>query len=117
MPKNSPVSRATPKASTTEYGAMTGSTPTIVKWLPTKPATTPITPPRNDSSTASTTNWPRMSPLPGADRLADADLPGPLGDGHQHDVHDPDAADEQRDGGDRAEQDREHLVGVVAARR
>ena len=27
-----------------------------------------------------------------ADRLADADLAGPLADRHQHDVHDPDAA-------------------------
>src|SRR2546426_11264359 len=27
---------------------------------------------------------------PGADGLADADLPRPFGDGHEHDVHDPD---------------------------
>ena len=40
----------------------------------------------------------------GADRLADADLAGPLGDRDQHDVHDPDAADDQRDGGDAAEE-------------
>ena len=38
----------------------------------------------------------------GADRLADADLTGALGDGHQHDVHHADAADEQRDRGDRS---------------
>ena len=31
----------------------------------------------------------------GADRLADADLAGPLADRDQHDVHDPDAADER----------------------
>src|ERR1700730_238655 len=31
----------------------------------------------------------------GADRLADADLASPLGDGDEHDVHDSDAADDQ----------------------
>src|SRR4029077_2244375 len=34
--------------------------------------------------------------LAGTDGLADPDLAGPLGHGHQHDVHHPDAADEQR---------------------
>ena len=33
----------------------------------------------------------------GANRLADADLARPLGDADQHDVHDADAADDQRD--------------------
>ena len=32
-----------------------------------------------------------------ADRHADADLARPLGDAHEHDVHDADAADEQAD--------------------
>ena len=41
----------------------------------------------------------------GADRLADADLAGPLADRDEHDVHDPDAADDQRDRGDPAEQE------------
>ena len=36
----------------------------------------------------------------GAQGLADADLPGPLGDRDQHDVHDADAAHQKRDGGD-----------------
>src|SRR5579859_1542253 len=49
--------------------------------------------------------------LGGADRLADADLTGALGDRHQHDVHHADAADEKGDGGDGAEQDGEGLVG------
>src|SRR5688500_6325856 len=39
------------------------------------------------------------------DGLADADLAGPLADGHQHDVHDPDAAHDQRDGCDPAQQE------------
>ena len=55
-------------------------TPTIVNCAPTSPATTPMTPPNTDSSTASMMNWLTMSPA-GADRLADADLAGPLGDG------------------------------------
>ena len=40
----------------------------------------------------------------GADGESDADLAGPFGDGDEHDVHDADAADEQRDAGDGAEQ-------------
>ena len=44
---------------------------------------------------------------PGADRHPDADLPGALGHGHEHDVHDADAADEQRDADDAAHHDRD----------
>ena len=36
-----------------------------------------------------------------ADGFADADLACAFGNGHEHDVHDADAADEQRDRGDR----------------
>src|SRR6266540_3813293 len=43
------------------------------------------------------------------DRLANPDLTGPLGHRDQHDVHDPDPADQERDAGHRAEQDRESL--------
>src|SRR5664280_3298367 len=46
----------------------------------------------------------------GADRLANADLARALRDAHQHDVHDPDAADEQRDRGDDTEQDGQGLA-------
>ena len=35
-----------------------------------------------------------------ANGFANADFAGALGDGHQHDVHDADAADEQADGTD-----------------
>ena len=44
----------------------------------------------------------------GAQRTADADFAGPLGDRGQHDVHDADAAHDQRDGGDQAHEDDEH---------
>ena len=64
----------------------------------------PMRPPRTDSVSASIRNWARMSPPAGADGLADADLAGPLADRDQHDVHDPDAADDERDRGDAAEQ-------------
>ncbi len=40
-----------------------------------------------------------------ADRAADADLAGALGDGDEHDVHDADARGEQRDGADEREAD------------
>ena len=38
--------------------------------------------------------------LLGAQRFSDADLPCPLRDGHQHDVHNADAAHQQGNGGD-----------------
>ena len=43
-----------------------------------------------------------------AERLADADLARALGDRDEHDVHDADAADEQRHRRDSGEQRREH---------
>jgi hypothetical protein len=43
-----------------------------------------------------------------ADGHAQPDLAGALGDRDQHDVHDADAADDQRDRGDAREQGREH---------
>src|SRR5262249_121769 len=46
----------------------------------------------------------------GAQRAADADLARPLRHGRQHDVHDTDAADEQRDAGDENQQ---HLVATL----
>src|SRR5207249_618106 len=45
--------------------------------------------------------------------LADPDLAGPLVHRDEHDVHDPDASDEEADAADRAEQERErpgHLI-------
>src|SRR5262249_6483777 len=51
-----------------------------------------------------------------AQGTADADLPGALRHGGQHDVHDPDAADQERDAGDRAQDTREQplrLLGLL----
>src|SRR6185437_12917551 len=47
---------------------------------------------------------------PGAEGFADPDLAGALGDGDQHDVHDDDAADDQRDGGD-GDRNRSEVAG------
>ena len=54
-------------------------------------------PPVAAMTTASTRNCSMMSLAARADGHADADLAGAFGDRHEHDVHDADAADEQRD--------------------
>src|SRR5690349_21945747 len=51
--------------------------------------------------------------LGGAQRLPHADLPGPLGDRHQHDVHDADAAHDQAHRGDAGQQRGEYLGGLL----
>ena len=48
-----------------------------------------------------------------AERFANADLPRPLGDRDQHDVHDADAADQQAHGRDAGQQPGEHLRGFA----
>jgi hypothetical protein len=62
------------------------------------PLAMPIRPPLNDSVVASTELGEDVAPAC-AERFADADLAGALGHGHQHDVHDDDAAHDQRDRG------------------
>src|SRR5207245_3775454 len=52
---------------------------------------------------------------PSPDRLPDADLARPFGDGDQHDVHDPDAADHQGDAGDGAQHQGEDAGGLRSA--
>ena len=49
-----------------------------------------------------------------ADRAADADLARLLEHRREHDVHDADAADEQRDAGDQAHHEVEQLLGLLA---
>ena len=49
-------------------------------------------------------------PWRGAQRLAQTDLTDALGDRHQHDVHDADAADDEGDRRDAAEQDGQRVV-------
>ena len=77
----------------------------------------PIAPPTTLSTTASIRNCCWTSPFGGADGHADADLASAFGDRHQHDIHDADAADEQRNAGDRGQQYGEQsriLVGQVS---
>jgi hypothetical protein len=52
-------------------------------------------------------------PAFGAEGAPDPDLAGALGDAGEHDVHDPDAADQERDGGDRTQDDVEDLLGAL----
>ena len=54
-----------------------------------------------------------MSPPAGAERLADPDFPGPLGDRDQHDVHDADPADHQAHRRDAGEEGGEDLGGLL----
>src|ERR1035437_1348674 len=53
-----------------------------------------------------------VAPL-GAERLADADLVGALGDRHEHDVHDDDRAHDEPDGGERDAGQFEVLLDLV----
>ena len=71
------------------------------------PMVTPSKPPTPESTTVSIRNCWVMSRRFAPEGAADADLAGALGDGREHDVHDADAADQERDRGDRAEDDAE----------
>ena len=66
-------------------------------------------PPISASVTASTRNCEQDVAAARADRHAQADLARALGDRHQHDVHDADAADQQRHRRDGGQQQREDL--------
>ena len=57
-----------------------------------------------------------MSLAARADGPADADLARPLEHRGQHDVHDADAAHQQRDAGDGAHDDVEQALGLAALR-
>jgi len=50
--------------------------------------------------------------LAGPESAANPDLAGPLADRGHHDIHDADAAHQQRDGGDRSEDHREDPLHV-----
>src|SRR5690606_7017351 len=55
-------------------------------------------------------------PLLGANGAANADFAGSFQHGRQHDVHDADAADQQRDAGDRDHDDLKHALLLLALR-
>jgi len=49
---------------------------------------------------------------PGAECTADADLARSLADGGQHNIHNPDAADQERNRSDRTQNDTEKTLGL-----
>src|SRR5512146_2709914 len=68
-----------------------------------------------ESATIRAIAIPTTSPaMPPARLIADADLLRPLEDRRQHDVHDPDAADEERDPRDARHHDREESLRPAA---
>ena len=58
---------------------------------------------------------PHHVATPRPDRQPQPDLPGALGDREQHDVHDPDAAHDEGDAGERSEQE-SHRRGCAGQR-
>ena len=115
MPNTSPVTVATPKLMMIDHAVTwVGSAASIWKNCPMSgiegrrgtsqstttdpptPAATPSSPPMAERTPVSTRNCQRMF-TGGPDGASDADLARALGDAGEHDVHDADAADEQRD--------------------
>src|SRR5260221_1482394 len=72
---------------------------------------TPAAPPARDSRMASARNWADLA-AGGAERPAQPDLGATLEDGDDHDVGDPDRADQQRDRAEAEEQGVEGALGV-----
>src|SRR5258708_33141615 len=72
---------------------------------------TPAAPPARDSRMASARDWADLA-AGGAERPAQPDLGATLEDGDDHDVGDPDRADQQRDRAEAEEQGVERALGV-----
>ena len=88
---------ATPTARTTAGGESWSTNAGTERGLaPRQADVAPMMPPVTLKATASATELQPDIARARADRPAEADLPGPLGHRQQHDVHDPDAADQQR---------------------
>ncbi len=71
------------------------------------PMMMPISPPSAEITVVSIRNCSTMSRRCVRQGSPDADLSGSFRDGRQHDVHDPDAANHERDGGDCGEDEPE----------
>ena len=104
-PKKMPTAAETANASTGDHQAMTaGSGETAATSSERADAEPDADQPADDAEQHRLDEELQQDvALPGAERLAQADLAGPLADADQHDVGDADAADEQRDGGDRGQ--------------
>ena len=79
------------------------------------PSAMPITPPVNVSMTDSARNCVRDVLSLRADRLPQTDLASAFGYRREHHVHDADAANEERDRGDRGKKRRERTRHADAA--
>ena len=108
-----PTAAANPSASSIVCGATSVAQPAVRPRIqaPATPTPTPITPPPEAQHDALDQELRQHVGAAGAHRHADADLARALGHRHQHDVHDADAAHQQRDAGDGRQQHRHHLGG------
>ena len=77
------------------------------------PTAIPAPPPVTLSSTDSARNWSKHLQPTGPDCHADADFSRPLGYGHQKDIHDSYATDEQRNRSDRGQKCGHHLTAAL----
>ena len=104
-----PTAAETPKASAGDHHAMTagsGVTALISKDAPT-PRPMPISAADDAEQHGLDQELQQDVALPRTERLAQPDLAGPLAHADQHDVRDADAADHERDRGDRGEHEGE----------
>ena len=103
-----------PSPSGMDHGSMragSGLSAAISSAAP-KPSAVPTKPPNERQRRRLGQHLPDDVAAPRAERLAEADLARALADDHQHDVHDDDAADHQRER-HHADQDREDALGEV----
>ena len=121
MPKNSPMAADTPNATKMLNGVTSVVTAELVPNdcpLASRAASTPdehADRAADDRHEQGFDDELEEDVLPlGADRLADADLARPFRHRHEHDVHRPDAADDQRDAGDGAQEDRQRLAHAAS---
>src|SRR5690606_29392611 len=80
-------------------------------WASTMPMPMPMHAPSSDSVADSTSTWMWMSRR--FARVADAVLARPVGHRQEHDVHDDDAADDERDRDESRERDHEDAADVL----
>ena len=104
-PKKTPTATETPKASAGDHQAITAGSGETASDQQRRPDAEPDADEAADDAQQHGLDEELQQDvaLPGAERLAQADLAGPLAHADQHDVGDADPADQQRDGGDRGE--------------
>ena len=118
-PKNKPTAAAKANPPITAVGEMSVGQPASADstFDATIPSAAPASPPRMLSSADSDQELQQDMQTARSDRHADSDLSRSLSNRDQHDVHDSDAADQQRNRGDRREQQRHGLAGAFRSLR